>query len=884
MDPCPSELERERFLSGAASDATAAVLAVHRERCPACRAWFERARADDELLGPLREAWRESPASDGPALDELPPEIDTRGLTRYRIGRLIGSGGMGVVYEAEQRSPRRQVALKVVRPGFSSEQLLRRFELEAEVLGRLDHPGIARIHEAGTFGAGADRRPFFAMELVRGVSLLRYVEERELGRDRRLEVFCKICEAVEHAHQKGVIHRDLKPANILVSEAGEPVILDFGVARVTDVEARQETLQTRAGQIVGTLAYMSPEQVAGDAAAVDVRSDVYALGVLYYELLGGARPYELSGLPLTEAVRIVREAEPRPLGALDPALRGDLETIARKALEKAPARRYGSAGQLAADVRRYLNREPIAARPPSAVYQLVRFSQRHRALVGGAAAVLVTLVAGLVASLVLKAQSDRNAELAWRERNNVFSLSAFHELDDLQAEADTLWPILPGRAAELRDWLVRAQELIDGLQPDREADKPGHYVLRDAIRARATALGGEPERFGFRSDEDRWWHEQLEELIAEIEAFADGESGLVDGISPRFGWGVNRRLRWAGEIEERSITGPEVSERWREAIASIADVAECPDYAGLQIVPQLGLVPLGRDPDSGLWEFAHVQSGEPPARDSAGHLVIGGDTALVLVLIPRGTFAMGAQRTDPDAPGYNPNAMDREGPVHEVALSPFLLSKFEMTQGQWLRLAGDEPSTISRADEVMPRPDLNHPVETVSWIECDRTLRRFGLDLPTEAQWEYAARAGTSGSWWAGRDAADLEGAANLADASCRRVSGSVSWVYHDWDDGFPEHAPVGSFRANAFGLHDVLGNVWEWCRDAPQDDFYARSPRLDPFSGHEGTGSRMARGGGWNDPAAAACASIRNSAGGRFRGSSMGVRPSRAISQRQEW
>jgi serine/threonine protein kinase len=213
---------------------------------------------------------------------------------RYRILRVLGEGGMGVVYEAVQARPRRTVALKAIRPSLVSEPMLRRFEFEAETLGRLQHPGIAQIYEAGTLRGPTGVRAFFALEFVRGLPIDQYAQERNLPLAKRLELLAQVCDAVQYAHQMGVVHRDLKPANILVDEHGLPKVLDFGVARTADADPHAATRLTHAGQIIGTLPYMSPEQVAGDARAVDTRTDVYALGVILYKLLVGALPLDLT--------------------------------------------------------------------------------------------------------------------------------------------------------------------------------------------------------------------------------------------------------------------------------------------------------------------------------------------------------------------------------------------------------------------------------------------------------------------------------------------------------------------------------------------------------------------------------------------------------------
>ncbi|RMF81735.1 MAG: serine/threonine protein kinase [Planctomycetota bacterium] len=336
----------------------------------------------------------------------------------YRILGVLGEGGMGVVYRAEQDSPRRSVALKVIRPEFMTPKALRRFEFEASVLGRLQHAGIAQIYEAGAaeFPGLPGRRTFFAMELVDGRPLIDYALLKRLSIRERLALFANVCDAVEHAHRNGVIHRDLKSGNILVTEDGRPKVLDFGVARVVDSDARMTTLQTDVGQIIGTVPYMSPEQVSGDPHAIDTRSDVYALGVNLYELLTGRLPHDLARASLIEAVRIIRDEPPTQIRRVNKALRGDIETILDKALQKDKAQRYQSAADLAADIRRYLRDEPILARPPSAMYQLRKFARRNKSLVGGAAAVFVVLVAGVTVSTsqYIKAERARRAETAAR--------------------------------------------------------------------------------------------------------------------------------------------------------------------------------------------------------------------------------------------------------------------------------------------------------------------------------------------------------------------------------------------------------------------------------------------------------------------------------------
>ncbi|MCU0867787.1 MAG: serine/threonine-protein kinase [Planctomycetes bacterium] len=373
---------------GAARDA------VLRAQCgadPALRAEVEALLAhdtDDALFGEERLAEVRRSLHDEP----LPERIGA-----FRPLAVLGRGGMGIVYRARQDQPAREVALKLLAPGLGDHEARTRFALEAEALGRLQHPGIAQILAAGTYTSPHGERPFLAMELVHGMPLHTWVRQHEPPLARRIQLWAELCDAVHHAHQKGVIHRDLKPGNVLVDEAGRAKVLDFGIARIIDADASR-SLQTHAGQLLGTLAYMSPEQANGSADRVDVRTDVYSLGAIGYELLCGEPPIPVGNDPLTQALQRIVEHEPVPLGDRDRRLRGDLQTIAGKALRKEPERRYASAEALADDLRRHLTHVPIQARPPTATYVVRRFARRHRGLVAGAALAVAALVAGTITS------------------------------------------------------------------------------------------------------------------------------------------------------------------------------------------------------------------------------------------------------------------------------------------------------------------------------------------------------------------------------------------------------------------------------------------------------------------------------------------------------
>ena len=406
-------------------------------------------------------------------------------IGHYRILRLLGEGGMGSVYMAEQENPHRIVALKVIKAGFVTAELLRRFEQEAHALGRLQHPGIAQIYEAGTADSGFGPQPYFAMEFIEGQSLLEFNVQRHLSSRDRLKLMARVCDAVNHAHQRGIIHRDLKPSNILVDKESQPKILDFGVARVTDSDT-EITRQTDMGQLIGTLAYMSPEQVLADPQALDIRSDVYALGVITYELLAGRLPYDTDRKALHEIVQAIRETDPVRLSSIQRTYRGDIETIVAKALEKDKVRRYASAAELAADIRRYLADEPIVARPPSATYQLKKFARRNRGLVIGAAAVVLVLIGGVMASTwqavrARRAEATANAVSDFLQNDLLAQASAAN-----QAKPTTK----PDPDLKVRTALDRAAERITGKfdkQPEVEA------AIRDTIGQTYLDLGLYPE-------------------------------------------------------------------------------------------------------------------------------------------------------------------------------------------------------------------------------------------------------------------------------------------------------------------------------------------------------------------------------------------------------
>ena len=375
-------------------------------------------------------------------------------IGRYRILSVLGEGGMGVVYEAEQENPRRTVALKVLRASFVSAARAKRFEQEAQILGRLHHPGIAQVYEAGTADTGDGPQPFLAMELVEGRSLVEHAEAAGLDLRGRLALLALVCHSVHHAHERGIVHRDLKPANIVVDAQGRPKVLDFGIARATAEGLERATMLTGAGEVLGTLPYMSPEQLDAGGGNVDARTDVYALGVIGYELLTGRLPIDLAEKSLPDAARAIREDPPTPLGTAVRTLRGDVETILGKALEKDRGRRYASARDLAEDLERWLGEKPILARPASTMYQLAKFARRNRGLVVGVVGVFVTLVVGILAT-------------TWKAREaRAEARRAQAEIAFIQAALTSVEPDESGRDVTMLQVVDEAARSLEGSFPD----------------------------------------------------------------------------------------------------------------------------------------------------------------------------------------------------------------------------------------------------------------------------------------------------------------------------------------------------------------------------------------------------------------------------------
>ncbi|MCE9593289.1 MAG: serine/threonine-protein kinase [Planctomycetes bacterium] len=562
IEACPPLEEIEQLVLDRLEAARSSRIRTHLTTCITCSRQVDELRADRELGERLRRSL-------GGVNDEKLPTIEG-----YRVLREIGRGGMGVVYEAEQIAPQRRVALKVVRGvQFVDAHTLRLFQREIGILARLEHPGIASL-----YGAGETKgEQWFAMELVNGKPLTQHAQKLDVS--AKLECFIQLCDAIDHAHRQGVVHRDLKPSNVLVTDAGRVQVLDFGLAKITDVDVSHAT---EAGQIRGTLAYMSPEQARGDPSAIGLQSDVYSLGVILYELLCNALPIDTTGVAIHEAARRVVEEAPRRPSAIVPALRGDLETIVLKALEKDPQRRYAGVVALAEDLRRFLASEVILARPPSSAYELKQLVARHKLPFALAALVVVGALGTAIWTSVLY---RRESELLVAQRNLSEERQAAliaEQTERVRAERATEEAQHQTSLAEerlvLMDFAVEARETNLGFMVDlfREVGQTGRS---SSTLAAADLLRRAIERLNERKEKNQGARMMMLSYVGT----AAMQAGLLDEASKLLEEGVEiaRRdqrglpvlaslLASLGALRREQGRGPEASELLKEANAIYA--------------------------------------------------------------------------------------------------------------------------------------------------------------------------------------------------------------------------------------------------------------------------------------------------------------------------
>ncbi len=487
-------------------------------------------------------------ATDEPVRD-LPPSEFCEQIGPYRLLHPIGVGGMGEVYEAEQLEPvQRPVALKIVKQGLDSKEVMARFDAERQALALMEHPYVAKVFDGGTSPGG---RPYFVMELVRGVPITAHCDKENFSIRQRLELFLKVCEGVQHAHHKAIIHRDLKPSNILVSThdgKASPKIIDFGVAKALTRNLTDRTLHTEIGKLVGTLAYMSPEQARRTGEDIDTRADVYSLGVILYELLVGVLPFELTlrGSDLEVVLRKIREELPPipstrltmigdksttvlrnrdiDVHSLRRQLKGDLDWITMKALEKDCDRRYGSAQELGADILRFLNDQPVLASPPTARYRASKFIRRHRLGVGAAATGFVVLVAFAATMTVqaerIKKQRDRANREATRA-NSEAERANVEEAAPLMSEAYEAQRRISGE--DYPDTLYAMNNLAS-LYTEMGRNEEAEKLFKESLELKKKVLGpNHPDTLSAMID--------VANLVLEKKQYAEAEELYVSALA-----------------------------------------------------------------------------------------------------------------------------------------------------------------------------------------------------------------------------------------------------------------------------------------------------------------------------------------------------------------